>query len=193
MRSILKCLLPSLAITLTVAACGSSSKSSSSSAGASAPTTSATSSSATALVKSASSAKLGSTVLTNASGMTLYALSGESVAKFICTSATCEGVWHPLIASGASAPSGGVGSLGTVKRPNGSEQVTYKGMPLYTFTQDRNAGEANGQGIKDVGTWHAVTTAASASSAAATQAAKPAESESSSSGSGGGGGGGYAY
>jgi predicted lipoprotein with Yx(FWY)xxD motif len=191
MRSILKCLLPSLAIALTVAACGSSSKSSSSSAAASAPATSATSSSSTALVKSASSPKLSATVLTNANGMTLYALSGESAGKFICTGASCEGVWHPLIASGASAPSGSVGSLGTVKRPDGSEQVTYKRMPLYTFAQDRNAGEANGQGIKDVGTWHAVTTTASAPSAPATQAATPAESESSSSGSGGGGG--YAY
>ena len=187
MRSILKCLLPSLAIALTVAACGSSSKSSSSSAAASSPTTSATSSSSTALVKSASSSKLGSTVLTNASGMTLYALSAESAGKFICTTAACEGVWHPLIASGPGTPSGTVGSLATVKRPDGSEQVTYKGMPLYTFAQDRTAGEANGQGIKDVGTWHAVTTTASASSAAA----KPAESESSS-GSGGGSGG-YAY
>jgi predicted lipoprotein with Yx(FWY)xxD motif len=191
MRSILKCLLPSLAIALTVAACGSSSKSSSSSAGASTPATSTASSSSTALVKSASNQKLGSTVLTNASGMTLYALSGESAGKFICTSASCEGVWHPLSASGAGAPSGTVGSLGTVKRPDGSEQVTYKGMPLYTFAQDRKAGEANGEGIKDVGTWHAVTTAASASSTPATRAATPAESESSSSGSGGGGG--YAY
>ena len=191
MRSILKCLLPSLAIALTIAACGSSSKSSSSSAGASTPATSATSSSSTALVKSASNSKLGSTVLTNTSGMTLYALSGESAGKFICTGAACEGVWHPVIASGASTTSAGVGSLGTVKRPDGSEQVTYKGMPLYTFAQDRKAGEANGEGIKDVGTWHAVTTTASASPSAATQATKPAESESSSSGSGGGGG--YAY
>jgi predicted lipoprotein with Yx(FWY)xxD motif len=188
MRSILKCLLPSLAIALTIAACGSSSKSSSSSAGASTPATSSTSSSSTALVKSASNSKLGSTVLTNTSGMTLYALSGESAGKFICTGAACEGVWHPLVASGASATSASVGSLGTVKRPDGSEQVTYKGMPLYTFAQDRKAGEANGEGIKDVGTWHAVTTTASASSSAATKAA---ESESSSSGSGGGGG--YAY
>ncbi|HEY2180077.1 MAG TPA: hypothetical protein VGH09_00210 [Solirubrobacteraceae bacterium] len=190
MRSILKCLLPSLAIALTVAACGSSSKSSSSSASASAPATSATSASATALVKSVSNPTLHATVLTNAAGMTLYALSGESAGKFICTGSACEGVWHPLIASGAGTSSGNVGSLGTVKRPDGSEQVTYKGMPLYTFAQDRTAGEANGQGIKDVGTWHAVTTTASASSAPATQAAKPAESESSSSGSGGGG---YAY
>jgi predicted lipoprotein with Yx(FWY)xxD motif len=189
MRSILKCLLPSLAIALTVAACGSSSKSSSSSEAASAPKTSATTSSAV-LVKTAPNAKLGATVLTNSSGMTLYALSGESGAKFICTG-SCEGIWHPLTASGAGAPRGSVASLTTVTRPDGSVQVAYKGMPLYVFAQDRKAGEANGEGIKDVGTWHAVTTTATTSSAPATQAAPPAESESSSSGSGGGGG--YAY
>ena len=184
MRSILKCLLPSLAIALTVAACGSSSKSSSSSTAASAPTTSTASSSSTALVKSASSPKLSATVLTNANGMTLYALSGESAGKFICTSASCVGIWHPLIASSASAPSGTVGSLGTVKRPDGSEQVTYKGMPLYTFAQDRKAGETGGQGIKDVGTW-SVATAGSATSSGSTQTTTTEKS--------GGGGGGYAY
>jgi len=55
-----------------------------------------------------------------------------------------------------------VGSLGTVKRPDGTEQVTYKGEPLYTFAQDKEAGEANGQGIKDVGTWSAITVTTSA-------------------------------
>lgn len=192
MRSILKCLLPSLAIALTVAACGSSSKSSSSSAStaASAPTRSATSSSTTAVVKTASNSTLGATVLTNTAGMTLYALSGEHAGKFICTSSACVGVWHPLAATGSATPAGAVSALGVVTRPDGTTQVAYKGMPLYTFAQDHAAGEVNGQGIKDVGTWHAVTTTASASSAPAAQAAKPAESESNSSGSGGGG---YAY
>jgi hypothetical protein len=45
-----------------------------------------------------------------------------------------------------------------VKRPGGSEQVTYKGMPLYTFAADYSPGQTNGQGIKDVGTWNAVMT-----------------------------------
>ena len=30
-------------------------------------------------------------------------------------------------------------------------------MPLYTFAQDQKPGDVNGQGIKDVGTWTAVT------------------------------------
>jgi len=102
--------------------------------------------------------------------MTLYQLSAEQNGKFICTSAACLQVWHPLTAPSASTPSGSVGSLGTVKRPDGTEQVTYKGIPLYTFAQDKEAGEANGQGIKDVGTWSTVTVAASTTSTPAAPA-----------------------
>jgi predicted lipoprotein with Yx(FWY)xxD motif len=115
--------------------------------------------------------------------MTLYHLSGEGGGKFICTSSACMQIWHPLTAPSGSTPTGSVGSLGTVKRPDGSEQVTYKGMPLYTFAQDTAAGQANGQGIKDVGTWSAVTTGSAASS---TSSAPASTSESK-------GSGGYGY
>jgi predicted lipoprotein with Yx(FWY)xxD motif len=100
--------------------------------------------------------------------MTLYHLSAEQNGKWICTSAACVQVWHPLVAQAGAAPKGSVGSLGTVKRPDGTSQVTYKGMPLYTFAQDQKPGDAKGQGIKDVGTWSAVTTSAGTSSTPAT-------------------------
>jgi predicted lipoprotein with Yx(FWY)xxD motif len=108
--------------------------------------------------------------------MTLYHLSGEQNGKFICTSSACVQVWHPLSAS-AGTPSGSVGSLGTVKRPDGTEQVTYKGTPLYTFAQDRKAGDASGQWIKDVGTWTAatVTTKSPSTPPASTTTTTPAE------------------
>jgi predicted lipoprotein with Yx(FWY)xxD motif len=149
------------------------------------------------VVKSAANSTLGATVLVNAQGLTLYSLSGETGGKFICASSACTQVWHPLSAS-AGTPSGSVGSLGTVKRPDGTVQVTYKGMPLYTFAEDRAPGEAKGQGIKDVGTWKAVTVGTQSSSApAATPAATPAEpaaaAESESSSESSGGGGGYSY
>jgi predicted lipoprotein with Yx(FWY)xxD motif len=199
MRPTLKYLLPALAASLTLAACGSATKAGTSSQAA-APASTATNSAATgALVKSASNSALGATVLTDAQGMTLYSLSGERTGKFICTSAACTQVWHPVTGSPTSTPSGTVGSLATIKRPDGSEQVTYKGMPLYTFAEDLKPGDAKGQGIKDVGTWTAVTTSpantsSSASSAAGTEAASsPAPaSESSSSGSAPSSGG-YAY
>jgi len=138
-----------------------------------------------AVVKTATSPSLGKAVLVNAQGMTLYALSGEGGGKFICTGSACEGVWHPLTVAAGAAPSGTVSSLSVVKRPNGTTQVTYEGMPLYTFAQDHAAGEANGQGVKDVGTWSAVSAGGEGGSAT------PSTSTPSSSGEGGGGGYGY--
>lgn len=162
-----KFLVPSLAALGLLAGCGSSSTSSSSSSAASQPATSpANREGSGAIVKMASNSKLGGTILVDSHGMTLYSLSGERGGKFICTSGACTQVWHPLTGSTAGA---GVRSLGTVKRPDGTEQVTYRGIPLYTFAQDRAPGEANGQGIKDVGTWSAVITNSALDSAPATK------------------------
>jgi predicted lipoprotein with Yx(FWY)xxD motif len=190
MRSSLKFLLPALVASLALAACGSSSSKSGSSSQAS--TTSSSSGAGAVVVKSASNAALGATVLVDTQGMTLYHLSAEQNGKFICTSSACLQVWHPLSAS-AGAPSGSVGSLGTVKRPDGTEQVTYKGMPLYTFASDQQPGEAKGQGIKDVGTWTAVAVAgggASSTQATSPTTTTPAQSTPPASS---GGGGGYGY
>jgi predicted lipoprotein with Yx(FWY)xxD motif len=195
MRSSLKFLLPALAASLALAACGSSSsKSGSSSRASTAPasTTSSSSGAGAVVVKSASNAALGTTVLVDARGMTLYHLSAEQNGKFICTSSACLQVWHPLSAS-AGTPGASVGSLGTVKRSDGTEQVTYKGMPLYTFASDQQPGDAKGQGIKDVGTWTAVTVArGSSSSAPATPAPTTTPAQSTPPASSGGGGG-YGY
>jgi predicted lipoprotein with Yx(FWY)xxD motif len=197
MRQLIK-FLPPVAASLALAACGSSSSGSTSSSSAAAPasasaTTSAAGGEGAAVVKTATSSVLHTTVLVNAQGMTLYHLSGETAGKFICTSAACVQVWHPVSVSAAVTPSG-VSGLGTVKRPDGTVQVTYQGTPLYTFSGDKGPAEDNGQGVKDVGTWSAVTVAGAAS---APPASKPTTTSSSGSGSGSGsessGSGGYGY
>jgi predicted lipoprotein with Yx(FWY)xxD motif len=168
MRHLLRLSLPAAAASLLLAACGSSSTSSNTTSAAASTQSAAqasSSSSSAAVVKSASNS-LG-TILVNSQGMTLYHLSGEVNGKFICTSSACLNVWHPLIAPSSGTPTG-VASLGTVKRPEGTMQVTYKGTPLYTFTGDQQPGETKGQGIKDVGTWSAVTTGSSSTPAAGT-------------------------
>jgi predicted lipoprotein with Yx(FWY)xxD motif len=95
------------------------------------------------------------TVLTNTKGLTLYSLSVEKNGKFICTG-SCTGTWIPLVVAAGTTPTGPV-KLGTIKRPEGKIQVTFKGLPLYTFDGDSAKGQAKGEGFKDVGTWHAVT------------------------------------
>lgn len=96
----------------------------------------------------------GRTLLTTTSGRTLYSLSAERHGKFICTrSSGCTGIWHPLTIASGVVPKGPV-KLGTIDRPEGTIQVTYRGLPLYTFTGDKKRGQTKGEGLKDVGTWH---------------------------------------
>jgi len=192
MRHALKLSLPAIVASLLLAACGSSSSSDTSSAAGTQPAAQTGSGSSSAVVVKSASNSLG-TILVNSQGITLYHLSGEVNGKLICTSSACVSVWHPLIAPASGAPNGEVGSLGTVKRPEGKIQITYKGTPLYTFTGDQQAGETKGQGIKDVGTWSVVKTSssgtpASTSSTPATGAPSTGGSSESSSG-----GGGYGY
>lgn len=103
----------------------------------------------------------GSSVLANLRGRTLYSLSVEKHGRFVCT-AGCLSIWHPLVVPKGVRPTGPV-TLGTVKRPDGGTQVTYRGRPLYRFANDTKTGQANGEGFKDVGTWHAARPAASPS------------------------------
>ena len=173
MRQITK-FIAALAVSVLLAACGSSSTKSTSSPASSKPAAATTSTGA--IVRTASNSTLGANVLVDARGLTLYHLSGEQNGKWICTSAACLQAWHPLTATTDASLSASVGSLGTVKRPGGTSQVTYKGTPLYTFVGDQKPGEAKGQGIKDVGVWTAVTPSAGATSTPATPTTTPSGS-----------------
>ncbi|HEY5710163.1 MAG TPA: hypothetical protein VIS51_12315 [Solirubrobacterales bacterium] len=106
------------------------------------------------VAKQAQNATLGKTILTTLAGRTLYTLSAETGGTFICKRG-CLAAWHPLYVAAGVKPTGPV-KLGTIKRPdNGRRQVIFRGRPLYTFDGDERAGDANGEGFKDVGTWHA--------------------------------------
>lgn len=120
------------------------------------------------VAKEGKSESLEATVLTRTNGHTLYSLSVETHGRFVCTGG-CLGTWKPLVVAQGVRPKGPV-KLGTIRRPDGRIQVTFKGRPLYSFDGDAKAGEANGEGFKDVGTWHAAKVAA-------TSAPPPPESE----------------
>lgn len=109
------------------------------------------------VAKQGSVEALGRTVLTRTNGHTLYSLSVETGGRFVCTGG-CLGTWKPLVVTKGVKPKGPV-RLGTVRRPDGRTQVTFKGRPLYSFDGDSKAGEANGEGFRDVGTWHAAAIA----------------------------------
>ena len=108
------------------------------------------------VVMTAKNKALGRTILVNLRGLSLYSLSVERHGKFICTNAACLSLWKPLLVPKGTKPTGVTG-LGTVKRPTGKIQVTYRGAPLYRFVNDRKRGDIRGNGFKDVGTWRVVT------------------------------------
>lgn len=114
----------------------------------------------TALVQVATNAAHGP-ILVDAQGMTLYDLSSEAGGTIKCTG-QCLTNWPPLLLpAGTTSPTGGpgvTGQLGVVARPDGTQQVTYDGFPLYRFAGDTAAGQTNGDGIQAFGgTWHFIT------------------------------------
>ena len=117
------------------------------------------------VVKTAQNRSLDKTVLVDRRGKTLYTLSAETHGRFICTTKVGLSLWTPLVVAHGTTPAGAK-LLATVRRPDGRTQVTYRGRPLYTFTEDTKTGDVKGNGFKDVGTWLAATTNGTATATA---------------------------
>ena len=85
-------------------------------------------------------------------GKTVYLFEADKNGKPTCAGA-CTKFWPPVTVS--SMPSTGSGLdkslLGTVKRADGSTQVTYAGHPLYYYSGDAAPGTALGQGMSAFG------------------------------------------
>ncbi|HEY7267982.1 MAG TPA: hypothetical protein VH501_09820 [Solirubrobacterales bacterium] len=186
-------------VAIGLAACGGSGNSNSSSGSGSAGATPVSDKSGgTVTTKSVSGV---GNVPVDSSGKVLYTNDMDTGSKIACTG-QCLTEWVPLAAPGSGQPSSSDSAvqakLGTVKRPDGSSQVTLNGMPLYTFVED-TPGQATGNGFRDSfgGTnflWSAATASGKAapSSATSTSGSSSGTSTGSSGGySSGYGGGGY--
>jgi predicted lipoprotein with Yx(FWY)xxD motif len=88
----------------------------------------------------------GSDVLVDRAGRTLYSADVEKDGKILCTGG-CVSFWDPVLGSASDAGSTDL-DLGTVERPDGASQLTFEGLPLYTFTEE-SAGELTGDGFTD--------------------------------------------
>lgn len=98
-----------------------------------------------ATVATRTTAALG-TFLTEPNGQTLYTFSGDT-SGVSNVSGQLAVVWPPFRASGAlTLPAGVGGTLSQITRADGTMQVAYNGMPLYTFTGDPAPNVVNGQG-----------------------------------------------
>ncbi len=112
------------------------------------------------------------TVLTSASGLTLYRFTMDSPGTSTCTGA-CASVWPPLLASKGAHVSGphGVKGLSLLKVGNGRWQVAFDKLPLYRFGGDKKKGQAHGQNVE--GAWFAVLKSGIPAAAASPAAIAP--------------------
>jgi predicted lipoprotein with Yx(FWY)xxD motif len=98
-------------------------------------------------------------VVGSIAGIVAYANDQERTGHFVCTSATCTQTWQPWLTYGVKVKAGsGVqpSLIGTVKRPDGTVQMSYGGHPLYIYAFNKHALQANAQGAG--GVWYVVDT-----------------------------------
>jgi predicted lipoprotein with Yx(FWY)xxD motif len=69
---------------------------------------------------------------------TVYRFSRDHSNASTCSNA-CAVTWIPVLTSGAPRVVGDIpkGAIATVRRANGTEQVTYKGAPLYLYAKEK--------------------------------------------------------
>jgi predicted lipoprotein with Yx(FWY)xxD motif len=89
-------------------------------------------------------------VFVDAEGRSLYSAEVEESGEILCVDA-CASFWEPVPADEqeAQTASDEVGAdFGVVQRPDGDRQLTYDGLPLYTFAEE-GPGELTGDGFTD--------------------------------------------
>ena len=95
-------------------------------------------------------------VVQDGDGRTLYRFDKDTPdpAKSNCEG-QCAVTWPPVLTDGKPQLQGVDPALvSTVKRADGTEQVTLDGWPLYTYAKDEAPGQWKGQGVG--GTWFVV-------------------------------------
>ncbi|MFD5827438.1 hypothetical protein [Lentzea sp. NPDC060358] len=89
---------------------------------------------------------------------TLYLNTGDGTSppRPTCVEPECTLVWPPLLAAGGRVEAAGVDRalVGTVRRPDGLEQVTIAGHPVHRHVDDEQAGDTTGHGTD--GRWYAI-------------------------------------
>jgi predicted lipoprotein with Yx(FWY)xxD motif len=164
MRNSMAWAIGAAGIGLVAAACSSGSGTTASSPAASPATTHAGSTAATGQAAGAVAVSLRAIsgipgmALVGSNGHTLYLFQADKNGTSACSGA-CAAAWPPDTVTGAPKAGSGVNQalLGTIKRPDGTTQITYNGHPLYYFSADTTSGAAHGQAVKAFGAeWYVV-------------------------------------
>jgi predicted lipoprotein with Yx(FWY)xxD motif len=136
--------------TLLLTACGGGYGTGTASSGSGSSSGAAGSSASSTDLKTTNTA-FGSIVI-NAKGRTVYAFNKDTKGSGASAcSGACAGLWPAVTVTGPTPSVKGVtGKVGTIKRDDGSTQVTLDGRPLYTYSGDSGAGDTTGQGVQGV-------------------------------------------
>ena len=92
--------------------------------------------------------------LADFNGNTLYVFDDDEAGVSNCVD-DCVVTWPPLTVKGDVSAGDGVGTLDTIKRDDGTKQVTHNDQPLYYYSLDVGVGDQSGDGVND-GAWHMV-------------------------------------
>jgi predicted lipoprotein with Yx(FWY)xxD motif len=128
----------------TIAACGGTQSTASTS---STPTVSPT---PAPVVITKSDSTHGTFLVAASSQMTLYTFTKDTAgsATSACKVGGCLTSWPALTVAAGTTPTGGTGVTGTLatitRADDGTIQVTYNGLPLYFFHNDKAPGDTNG-------------------------------------------------
>jgi predicted lipoprotein with Yx(FWY)xxD motif len=98
-------------------------------------------------------------ILVDSRGHTLYLFEKDRRGRSACAG-LCTTYWPPLLTNGKSIAGKGAkrSLLGSIRRADGTRQVTYAGHPLYLFFGDSKRGQTNGEGLTDFGaSWDALS------------------------------------
>jgi predicted lipoprotein with Yx(FWY)xxD motif len=91
-------------------------------------------------------------VLFDGRGFVLYAFTKDPRGRSACSGA-CAAAWPPYVVRGPVRAGAGVKAslLGTIRRANGSRQVTYGGRPLYYYVGDKKPRQIRCQNVSEFG------------------------------------------
>ncbi len=102
-------------------------------------------------------------ILVDSKGRTLYVYEKDGAGVTNCYGG-CAEAWPPLTVADEDQAKAGArakGKIDVIERTDGAYQVTYNGMPLYTFAKDRKPGDVTGQDVGPEGAkWYVVPPAA---------------------------------
>ncbi len=90
--------------------------------------------------------------LVGANSMTLYVFDKDTQGVSNCND-SCAALWPPYL-KGSTGSTVMPANMTAIKRADGSMQYAWKGLPLYYYAKDKQAGDILGDGFN--GVWHLV-------------------------------------